>query len=227
VRIWHDNSGKGEWASWFLKYIVVQDVQTRQKFYFICQKWFAVEKDDGLIDRVIPVCGEAQKKEIGYLLAEESKNKITDGHLWFSVFFRPARSHFTRVQRITCCFVLLFISMLMNILFYGQGDSTNDTGGIRVGPFYLTTQQASFFFKVFLFIKAFNCLFWLGWNRNNLQFGHFSTQFTHRRIISKIKAETETFGNCQKSTRELCCPSGRDKSRIYFVRTSLRQFFPP
>jgi len=53
IRIWHDNSGKGSSASWFLKYIIVQDLQTMEKFYFIAQRWFAVEKNDGLVNENI------------------------------------------------------------------------------------------------------------------------------------------------------------------------------
>jgi PLAT/LH2 domain len=49
VRVWHDNSGKGASASWFLKYIIVRDLQTMQKSYFICQNWLAVEKDTGTV----------------------------------------------------------------------------------------------------------------------------------------------------------------------------------
>ncbi len=47
MRIWHDNSGKGNRASWFLKYILVRDLQTMETSYFICEKWLAVEKDSG------------------------------------------------------------------------------------------------------------------------------------------------------------------------------------
>ncbi|CAF1546243.1 unnamed protein product [Adineta steineri] len=46
IRIWNDNSGEGSSASWYLKYIIVRDLQTKDKSYFICLKWFAVEKDD-------------------------------------------------------------------------------------------------------------------------------------------------------------------------------------
>ena len=49
MRVWHDNSGSGNTASWFLKYIVVRDLQTMEKDHFICQKWLAVEKDDGVV----------------------------------------------------------------------------------------------------------------------------------------------------------------------------------
>ena len=49
MRIWHDNSGAGNRASWFMKYIVVRNLQTMEKNHFICQQWFAVEKGDGLV----------------------------------------------------------------------------------------------------------------------------------------------------------------------------------
>jgi hypothetical protein len=49
MRVWHDNSGLGNRASWFLKYIVVRDLQTMEKNHFISQQWFAVEKDDGAV----------------------------------------------------------------------------------------------------------------------------------------------------------------------------------
>jgi hypothetical protein len=49
IRIWHDNTGHGSSSSWFLKYIIIRDLQTLEKSYFICQKWLAVEKDDGRV----------------------------------------------------------------------------------------------------------------------------------------------------------------------------------
>jgi hypothetical protein len=47
--IWHDNSGSGDSASWFVKYILVQDLQTKEISHFICQRWLAVEEDDGKV----------------------------------------------------------------------------------------------------------------------------------------------------------------------------------
>ncbi|XP_042220606.1 polycystic kidney disease protein 1-like 3, partial [Homarus americanus] len=92
LRIWHDNSGKDSEASWYLRYIVFRDVQTGQKFEFIANCWFAVEHDDFQIDRLIAVAGEAQKTEFKHLFDTRSHKNLYDGHLWFSVFARPARS---------------------------------------------------------------------------------------------------------------------------------------
>ena len=49
LHIWHDNSGKDSSGSWFLKYIIIRDLQTIEKFHFIAQRWFAAEKDDGKV----------------------------------------------------------------------------------------------------------------------------------------------------------------------------------
>lgn len=66
---------------------------------------------------------------------------ISDRHLWFSIFFRPASNKFTRKQRCTCCFVLLFITMLFNILYYQQIHQSKLDNGLSIGPFYITSTQ--------------------------------------------------------------------------------------
>ena len=45
----HDDSGEDSSASWFLKYVIVRDLQTMKKSYFICQQWLAANKGDGLV----------------------------------------------------------------------------------------------------------------------------------------------------------------------------------
>ena len=142
LRIWHDNSGRGPNASWFLKSVIIHDLQTRQMYYFICEEWLAVEKGDGAIERFLPVTGDKQKTEFNYMMAKQTKQKLSDGHMWLSVFIRPTQSSFTRLDRLTCCFVILCISMLANILYYGV-DKSPSAAGLKVGPFNLTPQQVS------------------------------------------------------------------------------------
>jgi polycystin 1L2 len=132
-------------TSWYLKHLVVHDLQKREKYYFICEKWFGVDSGDNLIDRLLPVSGDLQKKELTYLLANETKYKFSDGHLWYSIFSRPTLSSFTRLDRLTCCFVLLYMTMLVNILYYDIDKSIN-TDGINIGPFKLTKTQVTFYF---------------------------------------------------------------------------------
>ncbi|CAF3607443.1 unnamed protein product [Adineta steineri] len=143
MRVWHDNSGAGNKASWFLKYIVVRNLQTMEKNHFICQKWLAVEKEEGAVDRLVPVAGEEQKQDFAYLLSKKTYHSMSDGHLWFSIFLRPPSIRFTRCQRCTCCFVLLLMAMLMNIMYYDIKPDTSTPGGITLGPFYITPEQIS------------------------------------------------------------------------------------
>ncbi|CAF0990631.1 unnamed protein product [Adineta steineri] len=141
IRIWHDNSGESSSASWYLKYIIVRDLQTLDKSYFICQQWLAVEKDDGRIERVLPIA---------------TYHSVSDGHLWFSIFSRPPSNKFTRVQRCTCCFVLFFTSMLINIMYYDLSNEANassetHSGALSIGPFYIAPQQIGIGIMVELF----------------------------------------------------------------------------
>lgn len=45
IRIWHDNTG----GSWFLSRIMVIDLLTDERYYFICNRWLAVDEEDGQV----------------------------------------------------------------------------------------------------------------------------------------------------------------------------------
>ncbi len=87
-----------------------------------------------------------EKSEFSYVLSKQAYHSISDGHLWFSIFSRPPSNRFTRVQRCTCCFVLFFISMFLNIMYYDltkEDNMNNSKTGVSLafGPFFLTLQQ--------------------------------------------------------------------------------------
>ena len=64
MKIWHDNSGKKECASWYLKYIIVFDLQTKEKFYTMCENWLAAENGDGKIERILHFISEKEFNKI-------------------------------------------------------------------------------------------------------------------------------------------------------------------
>ncbi|XP_069123973.1 polycystin family receptor for egg jelly-like isoform X2 [Argopecten irradians] len=140
LHIWHDNSGKGNTASWYMNTMVVRDVQTDEKYIFINNKWFAVEEGDGMIDRIIAVAGKEQMTEFGHLFTEKTTKNLNDGHLWFSVVARPPQSRFTRVQRVSCCLCLLYVTMLSNAMFYENGAESAGSS-LAFGPFSLSPTQ--------------------------------------------------------------------------------------
>jgi hypothetical protein len=118
MKIWHDNSGHGNAASWYLKHIQVYDLQTKEKFIFLCNQWLAVEKGDGKLVRELFVTSDIQMMNIKHLMSTEFENKMNEYHLWLSVFCRSVESSLTSLDRVTCCFVFHYLSMLLNIVLY-------------------------------------------------------------------------------------------------------------
>lgn len=46
IGIWHNHTGLDTSASWFLNYLIVQDLQTIEKFPFIGQRWLTTGKSN-------------------------------------------------------------------------------------------------------------------------------------------------------------------------------------
>ncbi|KAI8504762.1 hypothetical protein Bbelb_178800 [Branchiostoma belcheri] len=133
IHIWHDNSGDD--PSWFLSKIIVTDVNTDRKYYFLCDKWFAVEEGDGKVERIFPVASDQELKRFKTIFSSKTGAGFRDDHLWFSVLGRPAYSTFSRVQRVSCCLSLLLCTMLANIMFFGTGDSFQKPPAVNIFGF--------------------------------------------------------------------------------------------
>ncbi|XP_033639226.1 uncharacterized protein LOC117299811 [Asterias rubens] len=118
VHVWHNNAGVS--PSWFLSRVAVRDLINGQKWYFICERWFAVEEDDGKIEREL----EVMDKGVGFQKAFFAKlfQYFSDYYLWSSVFTRPPYSVFTRVQRLTCCMCISMGFMCINTIWYQHLD---------------------------------------------------------------------------------------------------------
>ena len=128
---------------WFLQRVLVQDMQTDKKTWFLCDKWLAVEEDDGLIERTLVPASRDDLTSFHLLFSTEARKSLTDNHLWFSVVKRPPRSTFTRCQRLSCCLTIILTTMLANAMFF-QTDSTSSTGTeLRAGPISFSVKQLS------------------------------------------------------------------------------------
>ena len=95
-----------------------------------------------------------EKREFSYVLTKRTYHSVSDGHLWFSIFSRPPSNQFTRVQRCTCCFVLFFISMFLNIMYYdlsNEAKTTTHSASLSFASFSITPQQVGWR-DVFCFI---------------------------------------------------------------------------
>ncbi|KAM9366988.1 polycystin-1-like protein 2 [Symphorus nematophorus] len=133
IRLWHDNSGPH--PAWYVNKVMVQDLESGQKWHFLCNSWLAVDVGECTLDKVFPVATEMDLKRFSNLFFMKTAKDFRDGHIWFSVISRPPCSTFTRVQRVSCCFSLLLCTMLTSIMFWGiptdPSEQTMDLGHIE------------------------------------------------------------------------------------------------
>ncbi|XP_078593958.1 uncharacterized protein LOC144871881 [Branchiostoma floridae x Branchiostoma japonicum] len=130
VHVWHDNAGSS--PGWYLNKVVIQHVCSGRVDYFICNRWLALDEDDGRIDRMVFVASPEEIAELSNLISERATKDFHDGHLFYSLVGRPARSPFTRAQRLACCMSTVYSAMLANIMFFGQGDKFDPPEPIRI-----------------------------------------------------------------------------------------------
>ncbi|XP_066279139.1 sperm receptor for egg jelly-like [Branchiostoma lanceolatum] len=130
IHVWHDNAGPS--PGWFLSKVVIQHVCSGRVDFFICNKWLALDEDDGRIDRMVFVASPEEMAEVSNLISERAAKDFHDGHLFYSVIGRPARSPFTRAQRLACCMSTVYSAMLTNIMFFRQADNFDPPEPIRI-----------------------------------------------------------------------------------------------
>ncbi|KAK1885756.1 Polycystin-1, partial [Dissostichus eleginoides] len=118
IRLWHDNKGLS--PAWLLQYVLVKDLQTGSSYYFLVDEWLSVdnEKTDGRVEIEVEASEEAVLRQLPRRLRCELQRALCESHLWLSLWERPPRSPFTRLQRATCCAVLLQLFILANTLWY-------------------------------------------------------------------------------------------------------------
>uniref|UniRef100_A0A452IQ37 Uncharacterized protein n=1 Tax=Gopherus agassizii TaxID=38772 RepID=A0A452IQ37_9SAUR len=119
IRIWHDNKGLS--PSWYLQHIIVQDLQTSKSYFFLVNDWLSVESEenDGMVEKEVYAASETELRSFPRIFVAELQRGFFEKHVWLSMWDRPPRSRFTRVQRATCCSALIFLFLCANAVWYG------------------------------------------------------------------------------------------------------------
>ncbi|XP_076050283.1 polycystin-1-like protein 2 [Oratosquilla oratoria] len=142
LRIWHDNTGPDMYASWHLAFISVRDLQTQENTQFIANRWIGIDRDDGKLDITMESANLDTMGDFSHLYEASKQRNIKDNHLWFSVFYRPRRSRYTRTQRVGVCITFLYLSMVTSLMWYNYDAERTPTDGlILFGPINISTEQ--------------------------------------------------------------------------------------
>ena len=122
---------------------MIQDPQTDQRWWFVCDDWLPVDEGDGKIERILYPASKKDLTKFNVLFTSEVRKNLTDGHIWFSVVARPPRSNFTRVQRLTCCLFILITTLIANAMFYRMEENETPKNAIKIMGFSFSIRQVS------------------------------------------------------------------------------------
>ena len=177
VRIGHDNSGIR--PSWFLEDVVILDKQTSNSWTYSNNQWLALERDDGKIERVLETSTYDFNREVFKLWCKG----LRESHVWVSVYTKPPRQTFSRVQRASCCLSILLSAMFANAMFYVFNEKSLQV--IQVGPLRYSWKQVIAGIQSIVFVTLINIfiifLFEKGSSRLSSRRSHASSK--HRRLV--------------------------------------------
>ncbi|XP_065664955.1 uncharacterized protein LOC100198378 isoform X2 [Hydra vulgaris] len=155
--VWHNDSGKN--PSWFLSRIVITSLSENQKQYiFFCNNWLSLKFSDCSIIRTLPVALKEEQKMFENIFLAKTARELTDGHLWFSIFYMPPRSNFTRIERLSCCLSLLLATMLSNAMFFQTNNVIKSGTEFGFGSFTTTWRHIMVGFESSLIVFPINFL---------------------------------------------------------------------
>ncbi|XP_073166530.1 polycystin-1-like isoform X4 [Lepidochelys kempii] len=119
IRIWHDNTGLD--PSWYLQHVIIWDRQTDHMYFFLVDDWLSVEneKNEGLVEKEVLAACPQELRCFSRVFPAQLRLGFSDWHVWLSVWGRSPHSRFTRVQRITCCVLAVYLFLTICVLWYG------------------------------------------------------------------------------------------------------------
>ena len=128
------------------KFVIFFLFLTTTRYGFYADTWFDYDKGDQRVDRVL----SATPIQEAWSFKEMATYTIAEHHMWISVFLRPFRSSFTRVQRLSCLLGLVYLNMFLCSLFLKTKTKEEINAELVIGPFRFSNEN----FKVALIAVA-------------------------------------------------------------------------
>nr|XP_056704434.1 polycystin-1-like [Euleptes europaea] len=119
IRVWHDNTGLD--PSWYLEHVIIWDKLTNNMYFFLVEDWLSVEneKNEGMVEKEVLAACPQELKYFSRIFPAQMRLGFSDWHVWLSVWSRPPSSRFTRVQRLTCCMLMVNLFLAACTTWYG------------------------------------------------------------------------------------------------------------
>ncbi|XP_063251373.1 polycystin family receptor for egg jelly [Prinia subflava] len=120
-RVRLNNEGKS--PTWFLSRAEVEDVSTRKAWFFLCRKWLFFDENKPSQNWKFSVTDpQAPLPKFDYFLINFNR-RLTEYHLWLSIFAPVVTGAFTRFQRLSTFLAVILFTLLVNIMFFNAEKS--------------------------------------------------------------------------------------------------------
>ncbi|XP_066175547.1 polycystin family receptor for egg jelly [Sylvia atricapilla] len=104
--------------TWFLSRAEVEDMSTRKVWFFLCRKWLFLDPDNPSRNWKFSVTDpQTPLPKFDYFLINFNR-RLTEYHLWISVFAPVVTGAFTRFQRLSTFLAVILFTLLVNIMFF-------------------------------------------------------------------------------------------------------------
>ncbi|CAJ0953968.1 unnamed protein product [Ranitomeya imitator] len=149
-----NHDGSGAQKSWYVTQVTVQDVQLKMSWHFLCNSWLA--RRDSL-SKTFKAANDQELRSFRNIFLQKTLRGLRDEHIWISILNHPARSVFTRVQRVSCCMCLLLCTIVINLMFWELPQTVYPVI-ISVGSFILTWKDIMIAFESAILMFPVNLL---------------------------------------------------------------------
>ncbi|RUS82332.1 hypothetical protein EGW08_009922, partial [Elysia chlorotica] len=125
--VWTDFSGA--YPSWFLKNVIVENLQTNESWIFQYNSWLSIAFGSRQLITEIPAYKKLETirlKKVHNIMKRDLKND----HLWLGLFSKYAADRFTRVQRLVTCLTILHTLVLLNLSYFHIFESDDSDEGL-------------------------------------------------------------------------------------------------
>ncbi|XP_045614675.2 polycystin-1-like [Procambarus clarkii] len=141
LRIWHDNTGRSPFDSWQLQTVVIRDLQTREKYIIKANTWLAFDRGEKKIDALLEPSDSDAHETFVTDFYNKGNRSVNEDHMWLSIFLRPTGSRFSRKERVSVVALYLYLSMLINAMWYQTCSDTPRTGIFEFSTFTFSYSQ--------------------------------------------------------------------------------------
>ncbi|KAG8562873.1 hypothetical protein GDO81_015845 [Engystomops pustulosus] len=151
------HEGTGPQKSWYVAQVTIQDIQLKMSWHFLCNTWLAEPPRGDSMSKTFKVANDQELRSFRNIFLQKTLRGLRDEHIWISILNHPARSVFTRVQRVSCCMCLLLCTIVINLMFW-ELPQTAYPVLISVGSFILTWKDIMIAFESAILMFPVNLL---------------------------------------------------------------------